>query len=133
MPNHDIFGLAAETPLVFVKQMTRHIRPKVMAKLEYINPAWSHYYRVAMAIVKDAEERHLIHPGMTLVDWSFGNSGIALAMASVSRGYKVDAQANWLNYNETLFKMRHLIITCKQRASCLLRKVMGWSWIFDFD
>jgi len=89
MPNHDIFGLAAETPLVFVKQMTRHIRPKVMAKLEYINPAWSHYYRVAMAIVKDAEERHLIHPGMTLVDWSFGNSGIALAMASVSRGYKL--------------------------------------------
>ncbi len=89
MPNHDIFGLVAETPLVFVKQMTRHIRPKVMAKLEYINPAWSHYYRVAMAIVKDAEERHLIHPGMTLVDWSFGNSGIALAMASVSRGYKL--------------------------------------------
>ena len=89
MPNHDIFGLAAETPLVFVKQMTRHIRPKVMAKLEYINPAWSHYYRVAMAIVKDAEERHLIHPGMTLVDWSFGNSGIALAMASISRGYKL--------------------------------------------
>ena len=89
MPNHDIFGLPAETPLVLVKQMTRHIKPKVMAKLEYMNPAWSHYYRVACAIVKDAEERHLIHPGMTLVDWSFGNSGIALAMASVSRGYKL--------------------------------------------
>jgi cystathionine beta-synthase/cysteine synthase A len=89
MQNHDIFGLPAETPLVLVKQMTRHIKPKVMAKLEYMNPAWSHYYRVACAIVKDAEERHLIHPGMTLVDWSFGNSGIALAMASVSRGYKL--------------------------------------------
>ncbi|MEI7933557.1 MAG: pyridoxal-phosphate dependent enzyme [Chlorobiaceae bacterium] len=89
MPNHDIFGLPAETPLVLVKQMTRHIKPKVMAKLEYMNPAWSHYYRVACAIVKDAEERHQIHPGMTLVDWSFGNSGIALAMASVNRGYKL--------------------------------------------
>ncbi len=89
MPNHDIFGLPAETPLILVKRMSRHIRPKVMAKLEYMNPAWSHYYRVACAIVKDAEERKLIHPGMTLVDWSFGNSGIALAMASVSRGYKL--------------------------------------------
>ncbi len=89
MPNHDIFGLAAETPLILVKQMTRHIKPKVMAKLEYMNPAWSHYYRVARAIVEDAEKRKLIHPGMTLVDWSFGSSGIALAMACVSRGYKL--------------------------------------------
>ena len=89
MLNHDIFGLAAETPMVPVQQMARQIRPKVMAKLEYMNPAWSHYYRVALAIVRDAEERKLIHPGMTLVDWTFGNSGIALAMAGVSRGYKL--------------------------------------------
>jgi cystathionine beta-synthase/cysteine synthase A len=89
MSNHDIFGLATETPMVSVKQMARQISPKVMAKLEYMNPACSHYYRVASAIVRDAEERKLIHPGMTLVDWTFGNSGIALAMAGVSRGYKL--------------------------------------------
>ena len=89
MPNRDIFGLAAETPLVLVKQMARHIPPKVMAKLEYMNPACSDYYRVASAIVNDAEERKLIHPGMTLVDWTYGNSGIALAMAGVRRGYKL--------------------------------------------
>jgi cystathionine beta-synthase len=89
MPNNDIFGLAAETPLIIIKQMARHIRPKVMAKLEYMNPACSHYYRVASAIVRDAEDRQLIHPGMTLVDWTYGNSGIALAMAGVSRGYKL--------------------------------------------
>lgn len=89
MSNHDIFGLAAETPLVLVKQMARNVRPKVMAKLEYMNPACSPYYRVASAIISDAEERKLIHPGMTLVDWTYGNSGIALAMAGVSRGYKL--------------------------------------------
>jgi len=89
MPNNDIFELATETPLILVKQMSRHFKPTMMAKLEYMNPACSHYYRVACAIVKDAEDRHLIHPGMTLVDWTFGNSGIALAMACVSRGYKV--------------------------------------------
>ncbi|MEI8102000.1 MAG: pyridoxal-phosphate dependent enzyme [Chlorobium sp.] len=89
MPNQDIFGLTSETPLVLLKQMARNSRPKVMAKLEYMNPAWSHSYRVASAIVQEAEDRNLIHPGMTLVDWSFGNSGIALAMAGVSRGYKL--------------------------------------------
>ncbi len=89
MPNHDIFGLSAETPLVLLHQMARPLRAKVMAKLEYLNPASSHYFRVASAIIRDAEERNLIHPGMTLIDWTDGNSGIALAMAGVSRGYKL--------------------------------------------
>lgn len=89
MSNHDIFGIAAETPLVPVRQMARHIKPQITAKLEYMNPACSHYYRAASAIIRDAEDRRLIHPGMTLVDWTYGNSGIALAMAGVSRGYKL--------------------------------------------
>ncbi|MBM3163297.1 MAG: pyridoxal-phosphate dependent enzyme [Chlorobi bacterium] len=89
MSNHDIFGITAETPLVLIGQMARHLRPAVMAKLEYMNPACSHYYRAASAVVRDAEERKLIHPGMTLVDWTYGNSGIALAMVGVSRGYKL--------------------------------------------
>ncbi len=89
MPNHDIFGLSGETPLVLVKQMARPLPPKVMLKLEYMNPACSHYYRIASALITDAEERNLIHPGMTLVDWTCGNSGIALAMAGVRRGYKL--------------------------------------------
>lgn len=89
MLNHDIFGLKAETPLVILKRMARSIPPKILAKLEYMNPACSPYYRVASALISDAEERKLIHPGMTLVDWTFGNSGIALAMAGVSKGYKL--------------------------------------------
>ncbi|MWV54810.1 pyridoxal-phosphate dependent enzyme [Chlorobium phaeovibrioides] len=89
MPNHDILDLHSETPMVQLRQLSRNIRPAVMAKLEYMNPAFSHYYRVAAAVVRDAEERRLIHPGMTLVDWTYGNSGIALAMAAVSHGYKV--------------------------------------------
>jgi cystathionine beta-synthase/cysteine synthase A len=89
MPNYDIFGLKAETPLVILKRMARSIPPKILAKLEYMNPACSPYYRVASALISDAEERKLIHPGMTLVDWTYGNSGIALAMAGVSKGYKL--------------------------------------------
>jgi cystathionine beta-synthase len=89
MPNHDIFGLKAESPLVLMKRIARAIPAKLLAKLEYMNPACSPYYRVASALINDAEERRLIHPGMTLVDWTYGNSGIALAMAGVSRGYKL--------------------------------------------
>ncbi|TCD47860.1 pyridoxal-phosphate dependent enzyme [Chlorobium sp. N1] len=89
MANNDILGLKIQTPTVLLSQMPRQMQAKVMAKLEYLNPACSHYYRVAAAVVRDAEERRLIHPGMTLVDWTYGNSGIALAMAAASRGYKV--------------------------------------------
>jgi cystathionine beta-synthase len=89
MPNHDIFELKTESPLVLLKRMARGIPAKLLAKLEYMNPACSPYYRVASALISDAEERKLIHPGMTLVDWTYGNSGIALAMAGVNRGYKL--------------------------------------------
>jgi cystathionine beta-synthase/cysteine synthase A len=89
MSNHDILALGAESPLVLIKQLARQIKPKVMAKLEYMNPACSHYYRVASAIILDAEQRNLIHPGMTLVDWTYGDSGIALAMAGLRKGYNL--------------------------------------------
>ena len=86
---YDIFDIAGNTPLVLMKQLSRQKRPRFMAKLEYMNPCFSHYCRVAAAIIRDAEDRGTIHPGMTLVDWTFGTSGIALAMAGVSRGYKL--------------------------------------------
>jgi cysteine synthase/predicted transcriptional regulator len=89
MTNHDIFDIAGNSPLVLIKQMSRQLKPRFMAKLEYLNPCCSHYCRVASAIIRDAEERRHIHPGMTLVDWTYGTSGIALAMASISRGYKL--------------------------------------------
>lgn len=86
---NDIFDISGNTPLVPMKQLTRQKKARFMAKLEYMNPCMSHYCRVSTAIVKEAEEEGLIHPGMTLVDWTFGTSGIALAMVAVSKGYKV--------------------------------------------
>lgn len=86
---NDIFDISGNTPLVPMKQLTRQKNARFMAKLEYMNPCMSHYCRVATAIVREAEAEGRIHPGMTLVDWTFGTSGIALAMVAVSRGYKV--------------------------------------------
>ncbi|NTV26714.1 MAG: pyridoxal-phosphate dependent enzyme [Chlorobiaceae bacterium] len=85
----DIFDISGNSPLVPIKQLARQSRAKFLAKLEFMNPCCSHYCRVASAIVRDAEDRGLIHPGMTLVDWTFGTSGIALAMAGITRGYKI--------------------------------------------
>ncbi|NTW51336.1 MAG: pyridoxal-phosphate dependent enzyme [Chlorobiaceae bacterium] len=86
---YDIFDIAGNTPLVLMKQLSLLKRPRFMVKLEYMNPCFSHYCRVAASIIKEAEDRGIIHPGMTLVDWTSGTSGIALAMAGVSRGYKL--------------------------------------------
>ncbi|NTU69186.1 MAG: pyridoxal-phosphate dependent enzyme [Chlorobiaceae bacterium] len=87
--SQDIFDIAADSPLVPIRRLSRPSRATYLAKLEYMNPCCSHYCRVASAIVRDAEDRGLIHPGMTLVDWTFGTSGIALAMAGITRGYKL--------------------------------------------
>jgi cystathionine beta-synthase len=87
--SYDIFDTAGNSPLVPIKQLARQNRGAYMAKLEYLNPCSTHYCRVASAIIRDAEERGVIHPGMTLVDWTFGTSGIALSMAGITRGYKL--------------------------------------------
>jgi cysteine synthase/predicted transcriptional regulator len=87
--SYDIFDIAGNSPLVPIKQLARQSRATYLAKLEYLNPCCTHYCRVASAILRDAEDRGIIHPGMTLVDWTSGTSGIALAMAGITRGYKL--------------------------------------------
>ncbi len=87
--SYDIFAISGNSPLVPLRQLARQNSAAYLAKLEYLNPCSTHYCRVASAIIRDAEDRGLIHPGMTLVDWTFGTSGIALAMAGITRGYKI--------------------------------------------
>ena len=85
----SMFTSTDHTPMVLIDRSARHIKPRIMAKVEYLNPCGTHYCRVADTIVDHAEKEGLITPGMTLVDWTYGCSGIALAMAAVTRGYKV--------------------------------------------
>ncbi len=87
--SYDIFTISGDSPLVPVKRLARQCQASFFAKLEYLNLCGTHYCRVASAVIRDAEERGVVHPGMTLVDWTFGTSGIALAMAGITMGYKV--------------------------------------------
>ncbi|MFC1660297.1 pyridoxal-phosphate dependent enzyme [Gemmatimonadota bacterium] len=61
----------------------------VFSKMEHLNPSGSIKDRVALRIVEDAERQGLLKPGFTIVEASSGNTGIALAMVGVVRGYRV--------------------------------------------
>jgi len=62
---------------------------EIRLKLESFNPSGSVKARAALAIILDARRRGLLHPGMTLLDASSGNTGIAYAMIAASMGYRL--------------------------------------------
>ena len=76
------------TPLVQINRLTRGLKARVLAKIEGRNPAYSVKCRIGAAMVWDAEERGLLKPGGGLVEATSGNTGIALAFAAASRGYR---------------------------------------------
>lgn len=75
------------TPLVRLHRITRH--PRLYAKIEARNPAFSVKCRVGANLLWDAEAKGDLKPGMTLIEPTSGNTGIALAFAGAARGYKV--------------------------------------------
>ena len=85
----NIADLIGDTPLVRLNRVTRGIRPKVYAKLEYFNPGGSVKDRIGLAMLLDAERRGIIRPGYTIVEPTSGNTGMGLAMVAMLRGYKI--------------------------------------------
>ena len=64
-------------------------RVTLLAKAEWYNPGGSVKDRAALHIIREAERRGLLRPGMTLLDATSGNTGIAYAMLGAARGYRV--------------------------------------------
>ncbi|MBQ0755343.1 MAG: cysteine synthase A [Gammaproteobacteria bacterium] len=75
-----------DTPLVRINRITEG---KVLAKIESRNPAGSVKCRIGANMIWDAEKRGVLKPGMTLVEPTSGNTGIALAFVAAARGYKL--------------------------------------------
>ncbi|MBK8936751.1 MAG: cysteine synthase A [Polyangiaceae bacterium] len=76
------------TPLVQINRLTKGMGARVLAKIEGRNPAYSVKCRIGAAMVWEAEERGALKPGGGIVEATSGNTGIALAFAAASRGYR---------------------------------------------
>tara|TARA_B100001057_G_C22824914_1_gene940984 strand:+ start:978 stop:1841 length:864 start_codon:yes stop_codon:yes gene_type:complete len=82
----DIEKYIGNTPLVLIDKVGTNL---IYGKLEGNNPAGSIKDRPAIKMIKDAEDKGMIHKGDTLIEATSGNTGIALAMAASIRGFKI--------------------------------------------
>lgn len=83
--------LIGETPVVDISRYTKSAGVegvKIVAKLEYLNPAGSVKDRVALSMIEDAEAKGILKPGATIIEPTSGNTGIGLASVAAAKGYK---------------------------------------------
>ena len=82
--------MIGKTPLMEIQRIEKeeNLKARILVKLELFNPAGSIKDRAALSMLLDAEKRGLIKPGDTIIEPTSGNTGIGLAAAAASRGYK---------------------------------------------
>ena len=83
--------LIGGTPLLELKKIEKEfdLKARILAKLEYFNPAGSVKDRIAKEMILDAEEKGILKSGSTIIEPTSGNTGIGLAAVGTARGYKV--------------------------------------------
>lgn len=91
-PSKRVYGNVLEilgnTPLVRLGRVTEGIRTPVWVKAEHLSPGGSVKDRIGLPIIEAAEEAGTLRPGGTVVEATAGNTGTALAMAAVTKGYR---------------------------------------------
>ena len=83
--------LIGKTPLLELVHLEKELglEAKILAKLEYLNPAGSVKDRIAKAMIDDAESKGLLKPGSVIIEPTSGNTGIGLASVAAARGYRI--------------------------------------------
>ncbi len=83
--------LIGNTPLLELTSIEKshHLGARLLAKLEYLNPAGSVKDRVALSMINDAEAAGILKPGSVIIEPTSGNTGIGLAAVAAARGYRM--------------------------------------------
>ena len=87
----SLTDLIGKTPLLELSnyEAKNELKAKIIAKLEYFNPAGSVKDRIAKAMIDDAEERGLLKEGSVIIEPTSGNTGIGLSSVAAARGYRI--------------------------------------------
>lgn len=87
----SVLDLVGNTPLMQIDRYSKSVGAtgaRLLAKLEYLNPAGSVKDRAALNMIEDAESKGLLKPGATIIEPTSGNTGIGLAMVAAIKGYR---------------------------------------------
>lgn len=89
--NKNILETIGNTPLVELSKIERELKleTKILAKLEYFNPAGSVKDRAALSMIEDAERRGILKEGSVIIEPTSGNTGIGLAAIAAVKGYRM--------------------------------------------
>lgn len=85
----SVLDMIGNTPIVDVSELSPNPNVRILAKMEGQNPAGSVKDRIALAMIEEAEADGTLTPGRTIIEPSSGNTGIAMAMISRIKGYKI--------------------------------------------
>jgi len=116
--------LIGKTPLLELTNIEKRyeLKARILAKLEYFNPAGSVKDRVAKAMLDDAEERGILTQDSVIIEPTSGNTGIGLASVAAARGYKAI-----IVMPETMSVERRMIMTAYGAELVLTDGVLGMS------
>ena len=84
----DVTAAVGHTPLVALDRFAADVRPRIVGKLEHMNPGGSVKDRIAPPMIEAAERAGLLKPGGVIVEPTSGNTGVGLAMAAAVKGYR---------------------------------------------
>src|SRR5947208_4878442 len=84
----SVLELVGNTPIVRLVSLGRGVEPRLIAKLEYLNPGGSVKDRIGLAMIEKAEQEGKLKPGGTIVEPTSGNTGVGLAIAAAEKGYR---------------------------------------------